>query len=505
MASAELHGPYTEVMVLDEEICWRASRSRDRRFDGLFFSGVVTTGVYCRPICPVVGPKRQNVRFYPSAAAAEAAGFRACHRCRPEAAPGSPAWVGSSATVSRALRLISTGPVPPQSAEALAERLGLGARHLRRLFTRHLGTTPQVVARTRRTHFARRLIDDTELPMSEVALASGFGSIRQFNQAIRVSFGRPPTQLRREAAGRREESAEGEIAIKLAYRPPLAWDALLGFLGPRAIPGVESADAASYRRTIELDGAVGMLEVRQDPGAAQLVLRVRIRETAGLGHVVEGVRRIFDLRANPLQIATDLSQDPELARLVEKRPGIRIPGAWDPFELAVRAVLGQQITVKGATTLAGRLVRSFGKPIGECGLAPLTHLFPSPDVLAGADVSSIGMPRARAETIRRLASDVASGKLTLYGVGRTEAVAQALREIPGIGDWTVQYIAMRALSEPDAFPASDLGLRGALAGARLSTAALARRSEHWRPWRAYAAMWLWASLAETPTPKRRTR
>ena len=506
MASAGLRGSYTLVMQLEAEICWRASRSRDRRFDGLFFIGVVTTGIYCRPICPVAGPKRQNVRFYPSAALAEVAGFRACRRCRPEAAPGSPAWVGSSATVSRALRLISTGPSTPQSAEALAERLGVGARQLRRLFTRHLGITPQAVARTRRTHFARRLIDDTELPMSEVALASGFGSIRQFNTAIRTSFGRPPTRLRREAAGRREESVEGEIAIKLAYRPPLDWDALLGFLGPRAIPGVEQADGASYRRAIELDGAVGMLEVRPDPAAAQLVLRVRIRETARLVDVVERVRRMFDLRANPLQIATDLSQDPELTRLVQERPGIRIPGAWDPFELAVRAVLGQQVTVKGATTLAGRLVRSFGKPIGECGLAPLTHLFPSPEVLAEADVSSIGMPRARAETIRRLASDVAAGKLTLYGVGQTEDVARALHEIPGIGDWTVQYIAMRALAEPDAFPASDLGLRSALPGARLSATALARRSECWRPWRAYAAMWLWSSLAETRTPKtRRTR
>ncbi len=454
----------------------------------------------------MAGPKRQNVRFYPSAAAAEAQGFRACRRCRPEAAPGSPAWVGSSATVSRALRLISTGPIMPQSAEALAERMGVGSRQLRRLFTRHLGTTPQAVARTRRTHFARRLIDDTELPMSEVALASGFGSIRQFNQAIRASFGRTPSALRRETASRREGSAEGEITIKLAYRPPLDWDALLGFQGPRAIPGVEHADGDSYRRAIELDGVVGMLEVRPDPEAAQLLLHVRIRETARLGQVVEGVRRIFDLRANPLQIATDLAQDPELARLVEERPGIRIPGAWDPFELAIRAVLGQQVTVKGATTLAGRVVRSFGKPIGECGLAPLTHLFPSPEVLAEADVSSIGIPRARAETIRRLSSDVAAGKLTLNGVGLTEDAAQALHEIPGIGDWTVQYIAMRALGEPDAFPASDLGLRSALPGPRLSTTALARRSERWRPWRAYAAMWLWSSLSHTPTSKgRRTR
>ena len=495
MASAELEWPYTPDMQLDAETCWRASRSRDRRFDGLFFVGVVTTGVYCRPVCPVAGPKRQNVRFYPSAAAAEGAGFRACRRCRPEAAPGSPAWVGSSATVSRALRLISTGPIAPQSAEALAQRLGLGTRQLRRLFARQLGTTPNAVARTRRTHFARRLIDDTELPMSEVAMASGFGSIRQFNQAIRTSFGRAPSALRREAASRREEPADGEITIKLAYRPPLDWGALLGFQGPRAIPGVEHSDGESYRRAIELDGVVGMFEVRPDPEAAQLLLRVRIRETARLGEVVEGVRRIFDLRANPMQIATDLAQDPELARLVEKRPGIRIPGAWDPFELAVRAVLGQQVTVKGATTLAGRLVRSFGKPIGECGLAPLTHLFPSPEVLAEADVSSIGIPRARAETIRRLAIDIAAGKLTLNGVGLTENAARALHEIPGIGDWTVQYIAMRALGEPDAFPASDLGLRSALPGPRLSAAALATRSERWRPWRAYAAMWLWSSLA----------
>lgn len=487
-------------MGLDEQICWRAARSRDRRFDGLFFSGVVTTGVYCRPICPVVVPKRKNVRFYPSAAAAEAAGFRACRRCRPEAAAGTPAWIGSSTTVSRALRLISAGPLAPMGAEELATRLGVGSRHLRRLFAEHLGTSPLVVARTRRTHFARRLIDETDLPMSEVALASGFGSIRQFNHAIHASFGRTPTRLRDLAAARREESAEDEIALELTYRPPLDWTGLLAFLVPRAIPGVEHGDSVSYRRSIEIAGDAGTIEVRADPAASRLVLRVRLANTTGLVRIVEGVRRIFDLRADPLQIATDLRQDHELARIIDARPGIRIPGAWDPFELSVRAVLGQQVTVRGATTLAGRLVRSFGKPIGASGTRDLTHLFPRAEVLADADIAGIGVPRTRAETIRRLAGAVAEGKLTLVGVGQPEEVLEALQKIPGIGDWTAQYIAMRGLGEPDAFPASDLGLRSALPGKRWSATALAKRAERWRPWRAYAAMWMWTSLSPTLSP-----
>ncbi|MEE9279651.1 MAG: AlkA N-terminal domain-containing protein [Myxococcota bacterium] len=494
-------------MRLDPEICWRAAKSRDRRFDGLFFNGVVTTGVYCRPICPVVGPKRENVRFYPSAAAAEAAGFRACRRCRPEAAPGTPAWTGSSTTVSRALRLISEGPLAPQGAEQLAVRLGIGSRQLRRLFARHLGTSPRTVTRTRRTHFARRLIDETELPMSEVALASGFGSIRQFNQAIRASFGRPPTRLRRDAAARREKSSQGEIALKLAYRPPFAWQTLLGFLAARAIPGVEHVDGLGYQRSIAVEGAAGTLEVRPDPGAAQLDLRVRIADPSGLARIVEGVRRVFDLRADPLRIADDLRRDPELRPLIDAHPGVRVPGAWAPFELSIRAVLGQQVTVKGATTLTGRLVRAFGKPLDACNGGPLTHLFPRPEVLAEADMASIGIPRKRAETLRRLASGVADGDLVFTDFARSEDLLRAIEQIPGIGDWTGQYIAMRALGEPDAFPASDIGLRSALTpgGPRLSTAELAKRAEPWRPWRAYAAMWLWTAPRAADTRTRRSQ
>lgn len=494
-------------MHLDEDVCWRASRSRDRRFDGLFFIGVVTTGVYCRPICPVVGPKRQNVRFYASAAAAEAAGFRACRRCRPESAPGTPAWTGSSATVARALRLISEGALAPQGAEELAARLGVGDRHLRRLFARHLGTSPRAVTRTRRTHFARRLIDDTELPMSEVAHAAGFGSVRQFNKAIRTCFGRSPTRLRHDARGRREPAQDGEITLELAYRPPLDWDALLEFLRFRATPGVEHVDAGTYRRSIQLDGRTGTLAVEPDPAHARVRLRVRIGDTSTLARVAEGARRIFDLSAHPLRIAGDLSRDPDLARRIEARPGIRVPGAWDPFELGVRAVLGQQVTVKGATTLAGRLVRAFGKPL-DCSSGPLTHLFPGPGALADADLASIGIPGARAETLRALARAVAGGELALTGVVHPEAVLDALERIPGIGSWTAQYIAMRALGEPDAFPASDLGLRKALAepgGRPLGATALEKRSEAWRPWRAYAALWLWTSPVDEPLNQRKKR
>ncbi len=472
------------------ELWERARLSRDRRFDGRFFIGVVTTGVYCRPVCPVKPPRAQNVRFYPSAAAAEEAGFRPCRRCRPETSPGTPAWVGSSASVSRALRLIQEGALARDGVDALADRLGIGSRHLRRLFAEHLGASPLAVASTRRVHFARRLIDETRLPMSEIAYASGFGSIRQFNHSVRATFGRTPTELRGRSS---QPQSEGRIRLRLSYRPPLDWTALLDFLRARAIPGVESVNAESYRRVVDLGGVARTLHVTRDAEAAQLILELDGAEPAGLMRAVEGVRRIFDLGADPLQVANDLAREPDLGPRIRARPGLRVPGAWDPFELAVRAILGQQVSVAAATTLAGRLVQSFGKPLESSGIPGLTHVFPTPEALAAADVATIGLPAARGEAVRRLASALSTGELCLEGVGDLDASLDALRALPGIGEWTAQYVAMRALAEPDAFPASDLGLRRALAnGAGTPSAAeLLRRAEAWRPWRAYAAMWLW--------------
>lgn len=496
-------------MELDASRCYQAILSRDRRFDGKFFTGVVTTGIYCRPVCPVVPPKFKNMRFYACAAAAEAAGFRPCKRCRPETAPGTPAWVGTSAVVSRALRLIAEGALDEGSVDALAGRLGVGERQLRRLFAQHLGASPVDVARARRVHFARALIDDSTLPITTVALSAGFASIRQFNHAIRATFGQSPTALRRRHA-RRERADQGAgIVVKLPYRPPLAWPAMLRFLALRAIPGVEVVDQHTYRRTIELNGAPGFIEVQSDPDgeassrtrgphhAAHLLMRVELPRCESLIDVVERVRRIFDLGADPLRIAEHLSLSPQLRPTLEALPGLRVPGAWDAFELAVRAILGQQVTVQGATTLAGRLVRAFGTPVENRGDG-LTHVFPRAEKLADADLAPIGLPRARAATIRALAAAVASGALALDSAQGLDEVAARLCTIPGLGPWTAHYIAMRALGEPDAFPASDLGLRRALGNGAgpLSEPALSRLAETWRPWRAYAAMYLWVGESE---------
>ena len=485
-------------MERDGEQYYQAFLSHDPRFDGRVFAGVVTTGIYCRPICPAPTPKAANVRFFACAAAAEAAGFRPCRRCRPESAPGTPAWLGSSAVVSRALRLIAQNGFGDGNVDQLAARLGIGARQLRRLFAKHLGASPAKIARARRVHFARTLIDQTHLSMTEVAFSAGFASVRQFNHAVRQSFRQAPTELRRRAA----PSSAGGLEVRLAYRPPLDWMAMLRFLAPRAIPGVEMVAGAAYRRTIAVDGAAGFIEVWADldahggaprRGAPHLCMRVHLERYEHLITVVARIRRLFDLDADPWQIAEHLQRSPQLRAYVRATPGSRVPGAWDAFELAVRAILGQQVTVQGATTLARRLVHAFGTPMAA--LAPgLTHLFPPPERLAAADLTAIGIPRARAESIRTLAAAVCTGKLALDAARGLEDAVSRLTAIPGIGPWTAHYIAMRAFGEPDAFPAADLGLRRALGnGGPLSAIQLQGLAERWRPWRAYAAMHLWAA------------
>ena len=475
-------------------------RSRDARFDGRFFTGVRTTGIYCRPVCPARTPKRENVQFFECAAAAEAAGFRPCKRCRPETAPGTPAWLGTSATVARGLRLIAEGALDAGGVDDLAERLGVGSRHLRRLFDEHLGASPLDVALTRRVHFARKLLDDTSLPIRDVAFAAGFSSVRRFHAVMQRTFREPPTSMRRASRGRTQPRVEGHVELRLPYREPYAFDALLEYLAGRATPGVEEVRDGVYRRTFRLDGETGVLAVRRDAASRCLVMEVPVAARRRLLEIAERVRRVFDVAADPATIASHLGRDPALRRSVRARPGLRVPGAWDPFELCVRAILGQQVSVKAATTLAGRLAQRFGTPIGTDGRL----LFPDAATLADADVASIGMPRSRGDAIRELARRVRDGSLPLAWGGAADDAVAALASIPGVGTWTAGYVAMRALGMPDAFLEGDLGVRRALENGRLPTfAETLARAEAWRPWRAYAVMHLWASAA--PRPKKEAR
>ena len=478
--------------MLDPDTCYRALRTRDARFDGRFFTAVRSTGVYCRPVCPARTPRRENCLFLPCAAAAQEAGYRPCLRCRPEASPGTPAWLGTSATVSRGLRLIADGALDTGGIDDLAARLGIGARHLRRLFLSHLGATPQAVAHTRRVLFAKQLIDETRLPMAQVAFAAGFSSVRRFNTALRDAYGRPPRELRR--SGRAAKNGDGrELTLRLPYRPPLDFPALLAFFAPRATPGVEAVNADSYRRTLTLDGARGSVEIRAESDARRLVARVRLDRPAPLIGLSERLRRIFDLGADPAEIAADLQRDRRLASRLRRQPGVRVPGAWDGFELAVRAILGQQVSVAGATTLAGRLVAAYGEPAPDCGDPELGLLFPTAEALTDADPARLGVPRTRGAAIAAVARSVAGGELRLDGSANLEDSLAQLQELPGIGPWTAQLIAMRALGEPDALPAGDLGLRRSLgrAGKLASAAEVEARAEAWRPWRAYGAMLFW--------------
>jgi len=464
--------------------------ARDPRFDGKFFIGVRTTGIFCRPICPSPTAKERNVEYFPSAAAAAEAGYRPCLRCRPECSPGTPAWLGSSVTVSRALRQIAEGALEADGVDALAERLGIGARHLRRLFLEHLGAPPVAVAQMRRLLSAKMLIDQTHLPLTAIAMASGYGSVRRFNAAFLKTYGRCPRELRRLEPRR---SPGGRYEFALRFRPPFDWAALVGFLGPRAIPGVEAVQGSLYRRSIAFGEHAGWIEVGPSAGGSALSLRVEFPDPARLLPIVSRVRRMFDLDADPLAIQAQLGGDPLLGPLVRARPGLRVPGCWDGFETSVRGILGQQVSVAGATTLSGRLVARFGSPL-PAGAEGLTHTFPAALRLAGENVASIGIPARRAETIQRLARAVDSGDLSFEGVVDLPGFAAKLREIPGVGEWTAQYIALRVLGDPDAFPASDLGLLRA-AGAK-SARELEKRAEAWRPWRDYAALHLWQGVRD---------
>ncbi|MDH4109274.1 MAG: helix-turn-helix domain-containing protein [Gammaproteobacteria bacterium] len=484
------------MAVQQEDIYERARLSRDPRFDGRFFVGVRTTGIYCRPICPANSPRRENVRFFPSAAAAGEAGYRPCLRCRPETAPGSPAWTGTSATVRRGLRLIAGGVLEDSDVERLAERLGVTSRHLRRLFTRHVGASPLAVAHTQRLHFAKRLIDDTTLSMQDIAIAAGYGSVRRFNDAFRKAYGRPPSELRRVGDSRAEAGVRPGLTVRLAYRRPFDWAAMLRFFNRRATPGVEAVAGDAYRRTVRLGEQAGVLELRPDARDGYLLLSLRGLTTQVLFEAVQRARELFDLDAPVDEIAGVLGRDALLAGPLRQTPGIRVVGAWDGFELAVRAILGQQVSVAAATTLAGRIAARYGEPLAGAAEGDPALLFPGPERLARARFNEVGLVRQRAATIRSLAAAVLKGEIDFDFAQDPAAFCERLTSIDGIGEWTAEYIAMRVLKNPDALPASDLGLRKALGTDRPATAnELKSRAEEWRPWRAYGAMLLWNSLS----------
>jgi len=485
-------------MDLDDDACYRALSTRDPRFDGRFFVGVRTTGIYCRPICPARTPLRENVRFFRSAAAAQEAGFRPCLRCRPETSPDLGAWRGASNTVARALGMIEAGALDQADIEALAGRLGVGERQLRRLFRKHLGASPVAVAQTRRVLLAKQLIQETRLPMTEVAMAAGFGSVRRFNETFQQLYRRPPAALRRQGGG--DVAAADGVRVLLSYRPPYDWPAMLAFLATRAVPSVERVCGDVYERTLAAAGEAGVVRVR--PATRnRLEVEVHFPRVSALALIIARVRRVFDLAADPVAIGAHLSRDPILAPLIAERPGLRVPGAWDGFEIAVRAILGQQITVAAARGLAGKIAAAYGEPLPPAlAREGLSRLFPTPERLAGADIAALGMPRARGEALGSLAR-AAAGDPAIFSPRRSlEEAVGALRRLPGVGDWTAQYIAMRELREPDAFPAADVGLMRALAapgGRRPTPAELAARAEAWRPWRAYAALHLWSQDART--------
>ncbi|MGI9251948.1 MAG: DNA-3-methyladenine glycosylase 2 family protein [Pseudohongiellaceae bacterium] len=477
-----------------------ARQSRDPRFDGRFYVGVLTTGIYCRPVCPVRVPRKENILLYPSAAAAAAAGFRPCLRCRPESSPGTPAWSGASWKVSRALQLIDGGFLDDGSVDELATQLGVGARQLHRLFQTHLGASPVEVAQTRRLHLAKKLIDETDMPLFDVCFAAGFGSVRRFNAVFSNTYARSPRELREKS---RSKGSENGLSLRLAYRPPFDWRSTLTFLAYRAIPGVEYVGETHYARTISLDGKHGHFTVSCLPTGHELQLNVYFPHTRYLYQIIDRVRSLFDLRADSQQIEQCLSRDKLLGKVIKHNPGIRVPGCWDGFEVAVRAILGQQITVKAAATLVARLTERHGEAY-SCNIPELTTIFPTASKLSRGNLDGLGIVGSRVSAIKHLARLVERDELPIDCRMDTAAFQEAICAIKGIGEWTAQYIAMRALSDPNAFPHSDLILRRAAAskaGQTLTPRQLLAKAEAWQPWRAYAVRLLWKHYQQTKQGK----
>jgi AraC family transcriptional regulator of adaptative response / DNA-3-methyladenine glycosylase II len=480
-------------MQAASEHWYRAVESRDNRFDGWIYLGVTSTGVYCRPSCPAVSPKRTNMRFYRSSAAAQRAGFRACKRCRPDASPGSPEWNARADVVARAMRLIGDGVVDRDGVAGLATRLGYSVRQLNRLVSSELGAGPLALARAQRAQTARTLIETTQLGFAEVAFAAGFASVRQFNDTVREVFALTPRELR-QRRGRPNAAGAGAIALRLAYRPPIELEALFAFFGQRAVAGVEeTTPAGGYRRTLRLPHGTAIVELA--PGDACVQCSLRLADVRDLGVAVARCRRLLDLDADPTSVAAVLGDDPLLAPLVAARPGLRVPGCVDGTEIAVRAILGQQVSVAAARTLAARLVQRHGEPLAMPD-GSLTHVFPIAGALAVADDHVLAMPARRRETLRAVCAALRDGVVELDpGADRARA-RRDLLALPGIGPWTVEYVAMRALGDPDAFPAGDLGvLHGLRAlGVAADAREAERRSQAWRPFRAYTVLHLWQAI-----------
>ncbi len=465
----------------DDDVCYRAVKGRDARFDGWFFTAVRTTGIYCRPSCPAVTPKRANVSFHPSAASAQRAGFRACKRCRPDASPGSPAWDVRGDLAGRALRLIGDGVIDREGVTGLARQLGYSERQVNRTLLAEVGAGPLALARAQRAQTARILLETTELPAGDVAFAAGFASIRQFNATVLEVFANTPSQLR---AARHEPSARGDLGLRLAYRAPMDLARTLDFLGRRAIPGVEEYDGTTYRRTLALPGGPALVELRS--GVGHVWCQVRLGDQRDLVAAVARVRGLLDLDADPVAVDETLAGDADLAPLVRARPGLRSPGAVDGFEMAVRAVIGQQISVAGARTLLGRIARTYGSPLRE-GESWLT--FPTAETIAVLDPAELPMPRRRAATLIELARLVSVGELMLNSGADRHRTREQLLAVPGIGPWTADYLAMRALADPDVLLGTDLGVRKSAAALRIT---LSDR-HNWAPWRSYATHHLWAA------------
>ena len=491
--------------MLDFDACYRAVHSRDARFDGVFFIGVTSTGIYCRPSCPAMTPKRENVRFYRSAAEAQAAGFRACRRCRPDVAPGSPEWNVRADLAGRAMRLIADGTVEREGVRGLAARLGYSERQVHRTLVDEVGAGPLRLARAQRAHTARILLETTDLPVTELCFASGFASLRQFNDTMRAIYANTPSELR--ARSRRRPSmtpTTGAIQLRLAHRKPADLSGLLEFFAARTVPGVEEeVDGRTYRRSLVLPHATGVIELRPDDG--YLAATLRLADHRDLAAAVARCRRLFDLDADSAGIDLALSADEILAPLVARSPGRRLPGAADGAELAVRAVLGQQVSVAAARSIAGRLVLEYGKPL-DAPIGGVTHAFPTAEALAEIDPAVFPMPRTRQRTLHELVSRLADGRMRIDAGVDWDETERELLEVPGIGPWTAGYIRMRALGDPDVFLATDLGVRQGMARAVLAfddPRAAEAAADRWRPWRSYAQMHIW-SLLDQPMNKERS-
>ena len=489
------------MVQLDQDACYRAVKGRDRRFDGVFYTAVRTTGIYCRPSCPAITPKRSNVTFFRSAAAAQNAGYRACRRCLPDATPGSPEWDVAADIASRAMRLVADGVVEREGVEGLASRLGYSSRQLNRVVTQHYGAGPLALARSRRAQTARVLIETSEMTFADIAFAAGFASVRQFNATIAEVYAATPSDLRRRAGSRRPMPSSGTIRTRVAVREPYAADALHRFLALHAVPGIEAAGPGWYERSLRLPHGPGVVRVElADRPAGIVPCTFTLADARDLAPATERTRRLLDADSDPVVVDEALAEDELLAPLVGRRPGLRVPGHVAGEEVAVQTVLGQQVSLAAARTTAARLVAAHGKPLDLAGEHHVTHLFPEMGTLARLDPADLPMPRSRARALTTLAAALADGTVRLDRSVDREETRTALMALPGIGPWTADYVSMRALGDPDVFLPTDVGVRNAATRLGSSLDEVVARGERWRPWRSYALMQLWSVVLEQMTP-----